>query len=282
MGTLGQEKPTQAGQQKSKLSFFGSFFMAIPFSPRMRNSEGVSEGGKHQKISAVTENDPGPAEGPGTLLDSGVVCCDAWREGRRTRPVPGCMHARKMRATNGGRPSGPTTPGHPIGLPPGAAAHTWGAMHNGTSGPRARSKGLPCCRGGVAPKPENAVIPHSYRFRNQNGYERAGLWGHGRGAHRTRCRCAAGFGTGLAAYPAHGGGKSPGIQIVTLCTPIAQVAGRATTVTGLPLQTKRGRREPVSHGCRAWDRQGPHGYAREPGTCLWPEIGTAHWRSPVS
>ena len=38
--------------------------------PRMRNSEGVSEGGKHG--TPVTENPPRA----GALQDSGVVCCD--------------------------------------------------------------------------------------------------------------------------------------------------------------------------------------------------------------
>ena len=122
--------------------------------PRMRNSEGVpKDGGKHPNFSAETENDPGPAGAPGRAPDSGMVCCDAWREGRRSGPVPGFAHARKMWPTNGGRPSGPTSPRCPDGLPPGAVAHTQGAAHNGTSGLRACAKGLPCRMGGVAPEP---------------------------------------------------------------------------------------------------------------------------------
>ena len=87
-----------------------------------------------------------------------------------------CVHG-KAWAKNGGRPSGPISLGHPTGQPPGAVAHTQRAMQNGTSGLRARSEGLPCCREGVAPKPKNAVIPPPYRFRNQNGYNIAGLRG---------------------------------------------------------------------------------------------------------
>ena len=70
--------------------------------PRMRNSLGVPKEGNTQIFSAVTKTHPGPARGPGALPDLGMVCCGTWREGRRTGPFPGCMHARKTRTTNGG------------------------------------------------------------------------------------------------------------------------------------------------------------------------------------
>ena len=44
-------------------------------------------------------------------------------------------------------------------------------MHNGTRGLRAQAKGLPCGREGIAPKPQNAVIPLPYQLRNQDGYD---------------------------------------------------------------------------------------------------------------
>ena len=98
---------------------------------------------EHPNFSAGPKNDPGPAGGPGALPDSGMMCYDVWREGRRTGPVPGCMHARKMRPTNGGRPSGPRSLGRPNGSPPGAVRGTWKAVHNGTNEQRARAMTLP-------------------------------------------------------------------------------------------------------------------------------------------
>ena len=80
--------------------------------PRMRNSEGVpKDGGKHPNFSAETENDPGPAGAPGRAPDSGMVCCDARREGRRSGPVPGFAHARKCGPRTGDDPRDPHRPG---------------------------------------------------------------------------------------------------------------------------------------------------------------------------
>ena len=76
-----------------------------------------------------------------------------------------------MRPRNGGRPPGPTSPGRPNVLMQGAATREERAMHNGTRGLRAQAKGLPCCREGIAPKPQNAVIPLPYQLRNQDGYD---------------------------------------------------------------------------------------------------------------
>ena len=173
-----------------------------------------------------------------------MVCCDTWREGRRTGPVPGLAHARKTRPTNGGRPSGSTSPGHPDGLPSGVAAHTLGVMHNGTSGLWARSKGLPCCRGEAAPKPKNAVIPHPHRLRNRNGYDRAGSQGHHGHARRPERWCAAGFGTGLATRLTHGNRKSMGKKPVTLRTQIARAPSRPAagpSATGAGSDARRDR-----------------------------------------
>ena len=113
----------------------------------MRNSEGVPKEGNTHIFSSVTKNDPGPAGGLGALPDSGMVCCDTWREGRRTGPARGFARARKKRPTNGGRPSGPTLPGRPNSLPPSAASGTRTAVHNGTSELQARATIEPGCGG---------------------------------------------------------------------------------------------------------------------------------------
>ena len=110
---------------------------------------------------AIDKNDPGPAGGPGPYRTQAQRCAatrgarDAGRDQSRATRPPGICGPQ----INGGRPPGPTSPGHPNGLLPGAVVHTRGPSHNGTSGLWARTKELPCCRKGIAPKPRNAVIP---------------------------------------------------------------------------------------------------------------------------
>ena len=61
------------------------------------------------------------------------------------------------------------------------------------------------------------------------------MHGHHDHAHGREDRCAAGFGTGLAVSPAHGGQNSLGEKTVTLRTQIARIPGRPAagpSVTG--------------------------------------------------
>ena len=78
------ELSAEGHDMPSDSTILGAIFLSSvcngDLNPRMRNSGGVSEGGKHPNFFAVTENDPGPAGGPGALPDPGMVCCGKWRE----------------------------------------------------------------------------------------------------------------------------------------------------------------------------------------------------------
>ena len=68
------------------------------------------------------------------LPESNMVCCDTWCEGRRTGPVPGCVHSRKLQPINGGRPSGPMSPRRPTSLSPSVVTRAWRTVYIGING----------------------------------------------------------------------------------------------------------------------------------------------------
>ena len=112
---------------------------------RMRNSLRSSEGGKHgnpvKKITLAKLEAQQTYRTQVWCAASRGTRGSADRDQSRATCAPG-----KFAPQTGDDPLDPHSPGHPSGLPPGAAAHTWGAMQQwdqGAAGPRKGAPVLP-------------------------------------------------------------------------------------------------------------------------------------------
>ena len=109
---------------------------------RMRNSLRSSEGGKHgnpvKKITLAKLEAQQTYRTQVWCAASRGTRGSADRDQSRATCAPG-----KFAPQTGDDPLDPHSPGHPSGLPPGAAAHTWGAMQQWDQGAAGPCKGAP-------------------------------------------------------------------------------------------------------------------------------------------